>query len=102
MTGSPSSGSQAKQGDKFTAWNGFIKGETDEAKQGKYLKQQWRTSFFKEVWCHFFFLHISFMKSIFFLSIDIRMTQIPSWRSSLNLIKMVLSLSLNTPRSLPA
>jgi len=48
MTGSTSIGSQGKSGDKFTAWNGFIQGETEEAKSGKYLKQKWRTLNFKE------------------------------------------------------
>jgi hypothetical protein len=49
MIGSTSDGIQSKQGAKFTVAEGFMIGETEEVKPGKYLKQKWRTLQFNDV-----------------------------------------------------
>lgn len=38
----------ARVGGRFTAWDGYIEGETLELEQGKYIVQSWRTGEFGE------------------------------------------------------
>ena len=47
MTGAPASGS-AEAGSAFTAWGGYISGETVELEAGRRILQAWRTTDFPE------------------------------------------------------